>query len=290
MPYTVPYSFDVFFEAINLPGDHRTDANARRDLIVAYLEDRFEILDAFPSGSIPRYTALKDYSDLDIVVVLHFGKHVEGRAPSVVLKDVRDELDRYRDTTVRRNGQAVTMHFSDWPKVDVVPAKRFTSDGKAVAYGIPDMHLEEWIRSRPRAHSRRMADEASHQGAGFRRMVKMLKEWNRVHDAPLQSLHLEVLALKALDASSYENDHDDTWPLLQFFERATPLVREYLWYDEGWADDYLDLGGRETAVRRFEETSELALRAWSYTYENDEDEAAIEIWKQIFGPRYPAYG
>jgi hypothetical protein len=292
MPYTVPYTFDVFFETINLPSIYRTEANERRGRIVSYLEDRFEILDAFPSGSIPRYTALKGYSDLDIIVVLHFGKHIKGRAPSAVLKDLRDELDRYHDATVRRNGQAVTMHFQDWPKVDVVPAKKFTSNDKAVAYGIPDMHLEQWIRSRPHTHSKRMADEASQQGAGFKRIVKMLKEWNRVHGAPLQSFHLEVLALKALNVTSFDYDQDHTWPLFQFFEKATPLVREYLWYDDCWADDYLDLGDRDALVRLFEETTELAARAWSYTYENDkdEDEQAIGAWKTIFGPRFPAYG
>jgi hypothetical protein len=290
MPYTVPYSFDIFFEAINLPGGHRTEANERRHRIVGYLEDRFEILEAFPSGSIPRFTALRDHSDLDIIVVLHFGKHIEDRAPSAVLKDVRDELDRYSDTSVRRNGQAVTMHFTDWPKVDVVPAKRFTSNGETVAYGIPDMHQEVWLRSRPKAHSQRMAREAEAQGSGFKRMVKMLKEWNRVHGVPLQSFHLEVLALQALQTYGFEDDDDHTWPLFQFFEQATPLLREYLWYDEGWADDYLDLGARDAVVRRFVETAALASRAWSYTYKSDEHEEAIVIWRKIFGSRFPAYG
>lgn len=121
-------------------------------------------------------------------------------------------------------------------------------------------------------------------------MVKMLKEWNRVHGAPLQSFHLEVLALKALNTSGFDEDDDHTWPLFQFFEDATPLVREYLWYDGGWADDYLDLGDRDDLVRIFEQTTELAARAWSYTYDNDEDEQAIEVWKKVFGSRFPAYG
>lgn len=290
MPHTVPYSFDVFFEAINLPGDYRADATERRERIVGYLEDRFEILEAFPSGSIPRYTALKDYSDLDIIVALHFGEHIDGRAPSAVLKDVRDALDRYHDTTVRRNGQAVTMHFADWPKVDVVPAKRYSLNGETTAFGIPDMHSEQWIRSRPKVHSKRMAEEASRQGAGFKRMVKMLKEWNRIRGAPMQSYHLEVLALKVLDTSGFDDDDDHTWPLLKYFEDATPLVREYLWHDGDFVDDYLDDQSRREVVRLFEEATKLATQAWSHTYRDDADEAAIKIWKQMFGPRFPAYG
>jgi len=154
------------------------------------------------------------------------------------------------------------------------------------------MHSEQWIRSRPRAHSKRMHDAASRHGTGFRRMVKMLKEWNRVHGAPLQSFHLEVLALKALDTSGFGDDDDHTWPLFQFFENATPLVREYLWYDDDFADDYLDAQGRDDLVALFVEMTALARRAWSYTYENeqDEEEAAIRAWKQILGPRFPAYG
>jgi hypothetical protein len=110
MPYTVAVSFDKFRQDIEVSGTHRDTATRRRNSIVSLLKGDFEILDAFPSGSIPRYTAVRGYADLDVIVVLHYGKHIKGKKPSEVLKEVRDSLAQYR-TNVRSNGQAVTLYF-----------------------------------------------------------------------------------------------------------------------------------------------------------------------------------
>ena len=83
MPYTVPISFDTFHDNINLfGGDHRSTANGRRDDIVATLGKSFEIVEAFSTGSIPKFTALKSHADLDVMVALHYGKHIKDNTPT----------------------------------------------------------------------------------------------------------------------------------------------------------------------------------------------------------------
>ena len=120
MAYTTDAAFDAFYEQINLSGDHRQTANARKDRIVGLLKNDFEILDAFSTGSIPKFTALKNRADLDVMVVLHYGKHVKDKTPTQLLESVRKPLSQYR-TNVRKNGQAVTLHYDTWPNVDIVP-------------------------------------------------------------------------------------------------------------------------------------------------------------------------
>ena len=73
MPYTDAVSFDKFRENIELMSDHRETAKKRRDNIVSILSKDFEIIDAFPSGSIPRFTAITGYADLDVIVVYIMG-------------------------------------------------------------------------------------------------------------------------------------------------------------------------------------------------------------------------
>jgi tRNA nucleotidyltransferase (CCA-adding enzyme) len=90
MPYTVPVSFDKFRENIELAGDHREIAAARRDRIVSLLKSNLTILDAFPTGSIAKFTAVKGHADLDVMVVLHYGNHCKDKRPSEVLQTVRD--------------------------------------------------------------------------------------------------------------------------------------------------------------------------------------------------------
>ena len=87
MPYTVPVSFEKFVENISLTGDHHDIADARRRRVVSLLGNTFTILDSFPSGSIPKDTALKGYADLDVMVVLHWTKHVKNKSPEQVLRN-----------------------------------------------------------------------------------------------------------------------------------------------------------------------------------------------------------
>jgi tRNA nucleotidyltransferase (CCA-adding enzyme) len=93
MPYTVPASFNKFIENVSLTGDHKETATARKDRVVPLLSNSFTILDAFATGSIQRGTALKTIADLDVMVVLHWSKHIKGKSPEQVLQDVTAPSD-----------------------------------------------------------------------------------------------------------------------------------------------------------------------------------------------------
>lgn len=287
MPHTVAMSFIQFYEAINLAGDHRATANARRDRIVALLEKEFSIVEAFHTGSIPRYTAVKGYADLDVIVALHYSKHIKGRDPSEVLKDVRDALAEYR-THVRRNGQAVTLYYETWPNVDIVPAYQSTDNqGSVTHYGIPDMHREVWLRSRPKTHSRNISSRSSTCGESFRKIIKMAKWWNHQHSALLQSYHIEAMALEAFTSTL-----DDTpWDVFCFFREAADLAASPLSYNGALVDDYLDYKRRAEVAKRLITARDTARSAWHRTHgTNDDHEGAIRLWRQIFGSKFPAYG
>ncbi len=106
------------------------------------LEKEFEILDSFATGSLPKFTAVTGYADLDIMVVLHYSKHIKNKKPSEVLQAVRNCLGEYR-TNVRKNGQAVTLYYKIWPNVDIVPVSRTVNDDNSVQhYNVPNMNDE----------------------------------------------------------------------------------------------------------------------------------------------------
>jgi hypothetical protein len=285
--YTVAASFDKFRENIELSGDHRSTATARKDDIVATLSKHFEVLDAFPSGSIPRYTALRKYADLDVIVVLHYGKHVENKKPSELLKSVQSVLSEYK-TGVRRNGQAVTLSYKTWPNVDIVPVSRVVNDDKSINYySVPNMNNETWLKTRPRSHDKALEDRNAVCGDLFKRIIKMIKWWNHQHSEYLQSFHIEVMALNIFtqSLSAYP------WEIYRYFEQAAILAKTPLWHDIGFADVYLDYSTRAEAVKRLETARDKARDAWYLTYgERDDHKGAIEIWRQIFGDEFPAYG
>lgn len=287
MPITVLASFDAFFDKINLSGDFRETANGRVENVVKHLKKRFEVLDAFATGSIPRFTALKKESDVDVVVVLHYGKHLKDKLPSAILQEVRDSLKDFK-TNVRKNGQAVTLYYDTWPNVDIVPAAVIRIEGGAVDdYDIPDSTREQWVRSRPKIHSKRIEAKSSECGPLFRQIVKMAKAWNRAHGSYMQSYHLEVIALNAFSGTLSSLPWDVFW----FFSRAADLTATPLWYEGSYVDAYLSSSDRAETVKRLASARDTARDAWYSTYgTNNDQKKGIEKWKAVFGADFPAYG
>lgn len=285
MALTVQAAFDGFHNAINLPGDHRGAANKRKDHLVSLLANRFTILDAFGSGSIPRFTALKGNSDVDVFLVLHYGRHIEGKTPREVLQAVRDALGTSKNN-VRKNGQAVTLYYTTWPNVDIVPVSRVSNhDGSVNHYKVPDMNTGLWIQSNPKEHSADIEKWSGNCGANFRKMIKMMKHWNRHHGGYLQSYHIEVMALNALTSVT----DDLPWYLFQYFERCLKLTEGVLWHRYGNVDNYLSWNDRVEVRKRLSWAVDKARGAW---YEGTEGRhrQAITYWKQIFGDDFPQYG
>lgn len=287
MAYTVDASFNSFYDQINLSGDHREIANKRRDRIVELLKKDFEILDAFGTGSIPKFTALKGHADLDVMVVLHYGKHIKDKLPGTVLQNVRDSLSEYR-TGVRSNGQAVTLGYDSWPNVDIVPVSRVVDDkGNVTQYEVPNSNTQNWMPSRPKKHANTIEARWTDCGQNFRRIIKMIKHWNRIHGEYLTSYHIEVLALNIF----WSNLDDLPWNIHTFFDKARGLVGSSLWYEVNYADAYLTQANRQEAIKRLETATSKSLTAWHSTYgTNYDSETAIKTWKQIFGDKFPAYG
>lgn len=287
MAYTVAASFDKFRENIEPEGYDRVKATARRDDLVKILSKNFTIVDSFPTGSLPKYTAVKDFADLDVFVVLHYGKHIKGKKPSEVLQAVRDSLGEYK-TNVRKNGQAVTLHYKTWPKVDIVPVF-FTEDssGGVAYYNVPDMDDESWTPSKPTEHLDALSVRNDAYGIEFKRIIKMIKWWNHKHGEYLESYHIEVLALHALVGSFTTYP----WEIYYFFSEAAKLLVKPLWHDLAYVDEYLGANARQLAVDRLVTARDKAYDAWYLTYGQSTDHAgAIGIWRQIFGDEFPPYG
>jgi hypothetical protein len=287
MAYTVTAAFEQFFDTINLSGDHRDLANTRRDDVIATLKDKLAVNEAFATGSIPRFTALRGTADVDVIVALHYGKHIKDKNPSQVLQLVRDSLADYR-TNVRKNGQAVTLYYKTWPNVDIVPAAQIAdSSGNVSKYEIPDAIRERWLRSDPKGHGAAVDARSSICGATFRKLIKALKHWNETHGGFLQSYHVEVLALQTFSGQL----SDVTWDAFQFFDKLANTVNVSLWHHGDQVDAYLSLSDRTELQSRAGRARDEARAAWHATYSaNNDHQAAITSWRRVFGDAFPAYG
>ena len=189
---------------------------------------------------------------------------------------------------VRKNGQAVTLHYKTWPNVDIVPASQLADNfGNVTGYSIPDMNTGSWISTNPKTHSLNVENKSKICGGSFRKIVKMIKWWNKKHSDYLQSYHIEVMALKAFD--SFLNNI--TWGVFNYFDKASVMAQTSLWYDQGYVDGYLNYFSRQEAIKRLEAVKNRARDAWYLTYkDNNDHKGAINKWKVIFGDKFPSYG
>jgi Second Messenger Oligonucleotide or Dinucleotide Synthetase domain len=288
MAFTTDAAFERYYENINLSGDFRALAGQRRDHILGLLQNRFTVIDAFAGGSIPKYTALRNHADLDVFVVLHYGIHCKDRRPSQVLLAVRDALAA--KPRVRRNGQAVTLTYTSFPDVDVVPVFFTSHDGQryidALYLNVPDMNTETWIRSTPKVHSDGIEAAAAAYGSVFRRAIKMMKHWNWRHGDILRSFHIEVLALTAMTGGDFSSI---PFAIAKFFDAVSDNMFAPLYYEDGRVDDYLSTADRQSLSARLGPAKASAWQAWLDGFLGNH-EVSINIWRSVFGEEFPLYG
>ncbi|MCX5745745.1 MAG: nucleotidyltransferase [Proteobacteria bacterium] len=279
MPYTVNASFQGFFETITIGGDLKATAKARRDKIAELLAGKFSTLDVIATGSLVRGTALRGVSDADVLVVLHYGKHVEGKGPTAVLEAVRHALASYNAKMVKKNGQAVTLYFSTWPNVDLVPAHRVNGQDYL---NIPDANNGTWIRTNPQVHDTLIAQLSRRH----RELMRMAKCWNHAHSGYLQAFHLEQIAARVTAVWDGGEWEDDSWPwaLRDFFRTAIELTEPASDISGPYStDDWSEFRDR---LRRGETLSD---EAWSAA-RNGNVRTAVDRLRVLFGNQFPAYG
>ncbi len=163
------------------------------------LAKTFDVSRILPIGSHARGTAIRWYSDLDMLVVLRRNEAKWGGSlvsSRTVLDRMREDLEeRYANTEIRRDQQAVVIEFSKGQQsFDIVPAIFSRWDRMRPIYGIPD-GSGGWVETSPEAHDRlfRAANERS--GGKLRKVSQLLKWWksSRAQTEPIQSFYIDML-------------------------------------------------------------------------------------------------
>ena len=249
----------------------------------------YAVIEDFLTGSYRRHTLIAPLSeaDIDIVIVLE-AKYFEQNGQAKLLDGVRDTLRKTYPNSPRisRNGQAVTITFSDF-KVDVVPGFARRGGG----YLIPDSIAGRWIETDPKRHVAIWTDQnRTHEGA-LVPLMKMLKCWNRAHSSTLRSFHLEVLVLETLRSVTIS---DFPSGARFVFDRARPrvLMKDVL-DPAGYAGSvgsYLDTTVKQMDVYARLESALQQARDAERLDANGFPGDAIGKWGTIFGDDFPAYG
>lgn len=163
------------------------------------LAKSFDVSRIVPIGSHARGTAIRAHSDLDMMVVLRRNEAKWGDSlvsSYTVLEKLRQDLqERYTQTEIRRDAQAVVIDFAGGQRsLDVVPALFQRFDRLRPVFLIPDGN-GEWLESSPEAHDRYFGSAVERSGGKLKKVVQLMKWWkfSRAQPIPIRSFHVDVL-------------------------------------------------------------------------------------------------
>ena len=257
-------------------------------------------LDTFLSGSYKRDTAIRPAikdgkemkPDIDIIVVTN---HTLQDEPSDVLKLLRDTLKDNKSYKLRTQSRSVGVS-TETVDMDVVPI--IAPQGMEETLYIPDRKLETWLETNPPKHTTWTTEVNEASGGQFKPLVKLMKWWRR--DNPTISKRPKGFVIECITAECM--DYEETQYDELFLGVLEGIVNNYAWAitlgkvpriaDPGVPSNSVTNGITFPAFEGFynkaKDHAEIGRNAQEK--EEEDPDKALEMWRQIFGPRFPAHG
>lgn len=194
---TVTAAFEEFRGNLEITGLQESVVAARQEKVRAAVARGLTVRNSYLTGSYRRHTLIPPMRDADVDIIVVLDRSYWSRGPRAVLDLVKAILrETYPSSKISRNGQAVTISFSDFT-VDVVPV--FATWWDSDVLDICNSSDDTWIRTNPSKHIKISSEINKRTAKLLVPSVKMIKAWNRTAGRPLRGFHLEVLAWKVLD-------------------------------------------------------------------------------------------
>lgn len=288
-------AFSQFRSSIEITGLQTATVSTRHQNVRAAVAKDFVVSTDFVTGSYSRNTMIAPLAeaDIDVFVVLD-DRYFRTNGQANLLDSVKATLRKTYATTmdISRNGQAVTIGFSDF-KVDVVPAFNYSRGG----YLIPSTEGGgQWIPTDPKRHIEYSSNLNQNRNQMVVPFVKMVKQWNRQTSVPLRSFHLEVLVWKVFNTMEYAllnivKPNDYGAALRMFFDKGAELVAQQNPDPAGTNPDvgsYLNTSTIASAKSAFQTAWSRSNKAIDFA-ERGQVEAAMLEWQKVFGSKFPSY-
>ncbi|WP_088677366.1 CBASS oligonucleotide cyclase [Rhizobium sp. R339] len=291
MATTIQQGFAQLKANLEITGLQGGTVSSRQTRVRSVIEAGMNVHDSFLTGSYARHTMIAplNEADIDIFFVLasSYYHQYSPNGPAGLLDAVRRTLLKTYTSTpsISRNGQAVTIRFTDFV-VDVVVG--FNRQGGG--YIIPNSVTSKWLSTDPKRHVEIVSAANKDHGGLLVPIIKMLKAWNKGSGSFFRSFHLEVLALTVFDGVTIS---DFPSGVRFFFDKVRPLIRQGIKDPAGYGDNvggYLSTQSKiDEAVTRIQAALNIALAAEQHNFAN-RNRAATEQWQRLFPDYFPAYG
>jgi hypothetical protein len=289
MALTVEAAVEEFLSRLT-PSDVETDAaKAHRASIEACLRQKLGVTGFFRTGSFGSGTSIRGYSDVDYFALIPDTRVHENS--KLTLRNLQETLaNRFPMTVIRVRSPAVRVPFGRLRSeaTEIVPAQLVRQVGGVPVYAIPDSR-GGWMLSSPPAHNDYVAAVDRWSDGRVRPLIRLVKAWKYIRDAPVSSFYLELRAAHhcaTVGTMGYSSD------LSRFINALESDAFRFLVDPVGIAG-YISAcpDGRSlySSVAKVRLVARLAAQAW-LAEQRGNDRAAIASWRRLYGERFPAYG
>lgn len=241
-------------------------------------------------GSYGRGTAIKGFSDVDLLIELPYQIYVQynnyiGNGQSALLQAVKNSIKKtFPITVIGGDGQVVVVQFSDGMIFEVLPA--FINEG-GESYIYPDSNGGgSWKICKPLSEIAAINELNNKYNKNVKDLVRIMKAWRKENNVQISGMLLETLVMNFLDGYGY-NDKSYT-----YFDWMTKDFLKYL-SERDPNQTFWRIRGSGAPVFRTGKFEYKARQGYLNAVEAIEDDQkypsiAYRTWRRIFGTYYPS--
>ncbi|WP_369190212.1 nucleotidyltransferase domain-containing protein [Streptomyces sp. R08] len=185
-------NFHVLLDRISLSTSERAAALSRAESVRENLKDCQLVRDCIVTGSMARSTAIRTFSDVDIIAVIEDDPEMAENS-NLAISAISNFLSRTY-SNIEDFDSAVHIALPNEPGVDVVPA---LLAGKNLSghslFKIPT-ERRAWIDYDPAEQNQRIEQLTQKLGDEFKHAIRLAKWWSRTNGSPIPSYEIEGVA------------------------------------------------------------------------------------------------
>jgi len=242
-------------------------------------------------GSYGRNTAIKGFSDLDMVFELPSSLYYKydaysGNGQSALLQAVRSSMQKtYSTSTVGGDGQVVIVSFQDGITFEVVPV--FIN--QAGSYTYPDSNNGgSWKTTNPKPEIKAIKDRNAICNKNLIPLCRMMRTWKRMWDVPIGGLLIDTLAYQFIENYVYRDKSYLYYDFIcrDFFKwMADQSSEQSYWKAPGSGQFVYGKGLFQYKAKR---CYNISVDAIAYETSTPKKEwSAKQEWRKIFGTSFP---
>lgn len=248
-----------------------------------------EVAHSFYAGSYGRNTAIRGFSDLDMVFELPYSVYQQynayvGNGQSALLQAVRSSVTKtYSNTNIRADGQIIQIPFTDGITFELLPAFK-NIDG---SYTYPDSNDGgSWKVCEPKAEIQAMDLRNKACNNNLTRLCRMMRRWKSYNNVPIKGLLIDTLAYQFIENWGYRDKSYLYYDFLSrdFFLWMSGQDKEQSWWRAPGSGRFVY--GKGLFQYKAKQAYNLAVEAIVHQARG-EDWAAKYDWRQIYGTAFP---